>query len=526
MERALTAGVADFFKEENMAGKRLAVVASFVMSAFALAFAKESKSDKFFTLVESPTTTARDIKKEISGMEGLTRGDDKETLLMAALKADRGVAVITAILESGVDADKKTKQKKTAVMYACQYSSDAEVVDKVICYGTLTKGARKKRILAKDKSGMDSFAYLKKNQNASSVEHILAVLAKYADVPKDFSGAKAEPAADIPQKKEEPVPVPVPIEEPVAKTENVSATDEAVPDANPAPVESAPSPAAQAEETKIPVEEAFSAPVVEEAAVPERTEDAGGADDNGGKEARKEISPYRSVYLYDFADDGSDEGLIPIAIEIEGDSMRKRIESVNEQDSDGRTKLMIAARDGNIPLMKDLIYSGASIDMSDKDGWTALMFAARHQGDRKTVDFLLSNGANFRKKNGFGVTALMLAAVYNPEPSVTEALLEGRSATESDVRGAFVQAVAAESPLSVLSVFLARGISLNTPFDDKTPLMYAAESNRTTAVIGWLLSNGASKNYRTIDGKSAFDFAAENRKLPHDETYWALSVRK
>ena len=147
VERALTAGVADFFKEENMAGKRLAVVASFVMSAFALAFAKESKSDKFFTLVESPTTTARDIKKEISGMEGLTRGDDKETLLMAALKADRGVAVITAILESGVDADKKTKQKKTAVMYACQYSSDAEVVDKVICYGTLTKGARKKRIL-------------------------------------------------------------------------------------------------------------------------------------------------------------------------------------------------------------------------------------------------------------------------------------------------------------------------------------------------------------------------------------------
>jgi hypothetical protein len=52
--------------------------------------------------------------------------------------------------------------------------------------------------------------------------------------------------------------------------------------------------------------------------------------------------------------------------------------------------------------------------------------------------------------------------------------------------------------------------------------MHAAQKNKSTSTIKWLLKNGASKTIRTIDGKNAADFASENTALPHDKVYRAL----
>ena len=76
----------------------------------------------------------------------------------------------------------------------------------------------------------------------------------------------------------------------------------------------------------------------------------------------------------------------------------------------------------------------------------------------------------------------------------------------------------------ILALFLERGISVNAPYNTKTPLMYAAENNTSTATIAWLLKHGAKTTYKTINGKTAFDFAQGNPRLPHNEAYWALNA--
>ena len=53
--------------------------------------------------------------------------------------------------------------------------------------------------------------------------------------------------------------------------------------------------------------------------------------------------------------------------------------------------------------------------------------------------------------------------------------------------------------------------------------MYAAESNKDTKIIAWLLNNGAKTSYMTTTGLKAFDYAKANKHLPHDRYYWAMN---
>ena len=55
--------------------------------------------------------------------------------------------------------------------------------------------------------------------------------------------------------------------------------------------------------------------------------------------------------------------------------------------------------------------------------------------------------------------------------------------------------------------------------------MYAAEFGSSTCIIKVLLDNGAETAIRNADGKSAFDYAAHNPRLEHDDIYWSLNAR-
>ena len=54
---------------------------------------------------------------------------------------------------------------------------------------------------------------------------------------------------------------------------------------------------------------------------------------------------------------------------------------------------MVAAKKGNLELVKLLINAGASVNLSDNDGWTPLI-AAAHKGHKEVCKALLENGAS------------------------------------------------------------------------------------------------------------------------------------
>ena len=64
-----------------------------------------------------------------------------------------------------------------------------------------------------------------------------------------------------------------------------------------------------------------------------------------------------------------------------------------------------AATRGNTELIQQLLADGMDVDVTDKEGMTAL-YRAAHNDQKETVSLLLSKGANVNIKDKFGNTPL------------------------------------------------------------------------------------------------------------------------
>lgn len=82
--------------------------------------------------------------------------------------------------------------------------------------------------------------------------------------------------------------------------------------------------------------------------------------------------------------------------------------NVNEKDTNGDTPLIIAARNGNAPIVKYLCDSGANVNLQNNDGWTALHYAS-YYGFEAVVQVLLRYNVSLETKNKEGYTALWYA---------------------------------------------------------------------------------------------------------------------
>ena len=204
------------------------------------------------------------------------------------------------------------------------------------------------------------------------------------------------------------------------------------------------------------------------------------------------------------------------------------IKEPDKADNKGCTLLMKASKEGNDRDIRNLLSSGAKINLKDKEGWNALMYAVRYQESITVIEQLITAGVNIKEKNKYGVSALTLCATYNSNPQILNRLLSAYNPTDKEVMQAFILMLSDNSSSEYsksikTDVFLNKGIMLNTFYNSKTPLMYACQYCTSTAIIKKLLDNGASASVRAADGKTAFDYAKDNSYLPHDDTYWMLN---
>jgi ankyrin repeat protein len=98
-----------------------------------------------------------------------------------------------------------------------------------------------------------------------------------------------------------------------------------------------------------------------------------------------------------------------------------KVDAVSPQ---GETPLMMAALRGNLEWTQRLIERGAAIN---REGWTPLHYAAS-SSEPKVVALLLDRGAAIDARAPNGNTALMTAARYGAEESVTLLLARGADA--------------------------------------------------------------------------------------------------
>lgn len=98
------------------------------------------------------------------------------------------------------------------------------------------------------------------------------------------------------------------------------------------------------------------------------------------------------------------------------------------------TPLHLAAFDGSVAEVKQLLDSGAAVDAKAVSGSTALMVAAS-RGHQPVVELLLARGARINQQNEFGWTALMMAINQRHKAVAQFLLARDADARPSDREG-------------------------------------------------------------------------------------------
>ena len=219
-----------------------------------------------------------------------------------------------------------------------------------------------------------------------------------------------------------------------------------------------------------------------------------------------------------------------VTVQNNEDEIETIVENPDEKDSFGRTHLMKAAKAGNDWQISTLLKSGANVNLKDNDGWTALMYAVRYQESISCVDLLIDAGADIKTTNNYGTSALMIACCYNNNPEIIKKLLSYYTVTDKDVLKSLVLLLSEShtsefTSIAKLKIFMELSVPLNTFYEGKTPLMYAAEYGNSTKIIKILIDNNAITSIRSTEGKTAYDYACDNKNLKHDSNYWLLNKK-
>lgn len=176
--------------------------------------------------------------------------------------------------------------------------------------------------------------------------------------------------------------------------------------------------------------------------------------------------------------------------------------------------LLAAGCEDGFPLVKKLLQMGVDINYCDPDdhGMTALMEAAVSNPDPAMVEFLLKHGAKIDSLSFIGSTALDYAAHYNNH-RVVRLLLE-RQQPQQESCTKLLMTAAANPDSEVARLFLSRKAEVNyKDADGRTPLITAARFS-SPEVVSLLVEAGSAIDHCDNFGYSALMAAAEMNVEP------------
>ena len=531
----------------------------------------QSKKTKFEILFESGTLT--EIKQEFYKSKDLYKvrvNNDLDTILMTALKYDRGYDIINLILKSGCSISWQNRYNQDSLTYALKYSTNEKVI-KLILKKSGNKSQISEKLLYKDKT--QKFVWEYAQENPVSLKLITPYLPKNPahssvsetsnnsseqESSKENSPNSPEPSQIPPQIQASEKPLIIEKTESqkeenlfqnkqtiktesekkeIQQTEQISQekqiqtepekeqldtlTKQNIPEAKTEHLES--------KEVQTEIQQEIKKN-------PKNTQNQTKKTESNLKNEIKSISQENTkrinlpgikndepVYLYDFLTEPVTE------IKKESEDTTVFIPEANETDENGRTPLMNAAKSGNLWLLKSLIKSGADVKKRDNEGWTSMMYAIRYQNTLEVIDILAKNGALLNDKNNYLTSTLSMASMWSENPEILNRVLNSYFPGDKEIFKSFILCITSENTSIIsqkekLNVFLKKNVPVNRIYEGKTPLMYACLYAKSTEIIKLLLDSGAITTIRTQTNKTAFDFAAENKNLVHDETYWSLNT--
>ncbi|XP_031437039.1 kinase D-interacting substrate of 220 kDa B isoform X3 [Clupea harengus] len=187
-----------------------------------------------------------------------------------------------------------------------------------------------------------------------------------------------------------------------------------------------------------------------------------------------------------------------------------KFKEVDGRSDNGQTPLMLAAEQGSMEIIQELIRRGANVNLDDVDCWSALICAAK-EGHVEVVNELLESSAYIEHRDMGGWTALMWAA-YKGRAEVTKVLLENEANPNTTGHQYSVYPIiwaAGRGHAEIVHVLLKHGAKVNC--SDKygtTPLIWASRKGHYECVMH-LLENGADVDQEGANSMTALIVAVK-----------------
>lgn len=187
------------------------------------------------------------------------------------------------------------------------------------------------------------------------------------------------------------------------------------------------------------------------------------------------------------------------------------------EEASDRASLVLAAKDGNLPMVQSLLEKGVSPNVRDSEGVPALMWASEG-GHIDIVKFLLDEGADVNAKRTKDGTTVLMETAEEGHTDVVKLLLERGAKVNvkrtKDGITALMEA-ADKCHADIIRLLLDKNAEVNAKTtDDGTTALMEASDEGCTETVKLLLDKGAKVNIqRTTNGTTALMEAAEGGRI-------------
>lgn len=212
----------------------------------------------------------------------------------------------------------------------------------------------------------------------------------------------------------------------------------------------------------------------------------------------------KSTPLHLLAESGDCKAISAIITHIEKYYPGELVKIVNVKDNHGQTLLHIAAKSGNLNVMKCLVNKGASTNTKDKYDNTPLHSAAYYAGELDIVKYLIIKNNNINAKGEYGRTPLHIAAI-NGDLDMVEYLIKRYANIDAkDNCGMTPLHLAADvGELGIVEHLINEDAYVDARDEHyRTPLFFAAENGKLN-VVKCLIEKGANVNAKNEYGETA-----------------------
>ena len=185
--------------------------------------------------------------------------------------------------------------------------------------------------------------------------------------------------------------------------------------------------------------------------------------------------------------------------------------AANEASAGGITPLMVAAGNGKHSVVQLLIAAKVQVNAIDNNGETALMYGCKSRS-RDTVLMLLKANADATMRTQGGSTALTNAATYFDDADLIRVFLERGAQVNSQTdyyNYTPLMAAVTFGHIKTLKSLIAAGADVNVQHREGTTALMLAAQSNQTEAVLALLNAGAIKSIKDKLGKTALDYAIE-----------------